>query len=85
MGQQVTQTDQETAEVGREPLQTLGTFRTGEALGWTALPSWGKAVFFGWNLVPQSPGTRVSVGDPVLVTRQRTAVASWEPKAAAGL
>jgi hypothetical protein len=36
----VTTTDQETAEVGKEPLMTLGTFRSGKHLDWTALDSW---------------------------------------------
>eukprot|EP00884_Botryococcus_braunii_P010638 jgi/Botrbrau1/19576/Bobra.0035s0061.1 len=67
----VTQTDQETGEVGREPLVTLGTFRSGRVLGWSALPSWNKAVFFGWNLVPQTVGDRLSVGDPVQILKQR--------------
>ena len=37
---QVTTTDQDTAEVGKEPLMTLGTFRSGKHLDWTALDSW---------------------------------------------
>ena len=37
---QVTTTDQETGAVGKEPLMTLGTFRSGKLLGWSALDSW---------------------------------------------
>ena len=43
---QVTTTDQETAEVGKEPLMTLGTFRSGKQLGWSALASWKHEVRF---------------------------------------
>lgn len=37
---QVTTTDQETGAVGKEPLMTLGKFRSGKELGWSALASW---------------------------------------------
>ncbi|CAL8463480.1 g3014 [Coccomyxa elongata] len=67
----VTTTDQETGAVGREPLMTLGKFRSGKQLGWSALASWKHEVFFGWNLAATAPGT-VAVGDDIIVTRKRT-------------
>lgn len=68
---QVTTTDQETGEVGKEPLMTLGKFRSGRLLGWSALASWKHEVFFGWNLAAASVGT-IAVGDDIVVTRKRT-------------
>ena len=48
---QVTTTDQATAEVGTEPLKTLGDFRSGRVLGWNARDSYKRELMFGWNLV----------------------------------
>ncbi len=67
----MTTTDQETGAVGKEPLKTLGTFRSGKLLGWSALDSWRHEVFFGWNLTAADKGT-VAVGDDLTVTRERT-------------
>ncbi len=50
----VTTTDQSTAERGREPLQTLATYRKVQ----------GRGVMFGQNLIHQSAGA-IRVGDPV--------------------
>jgi uncharacterized protein YcbX len=47
--------DPETAEIGKEPIRTLATYRRR-----------GSDVFFGWNIVPGAPGT-IRVGDPVTV------------------
>jgi len=64
----VTTVDQETGQVtGQEPLQTLGTFRSGAALGWDKRErSWTHAVFFGWNVVSRVSGVQLRVGDPVM-------------------
>lgn len=69
----VTTIDQETAEEGKEPLVTLGQFRSGKVLGWAAQrKSWTHDVFFGWNAAVLQQGT-ISVGDTVTVTQPRTA------------
>ena len=67
---QVTTTDQATAEVSkeREPLVTLKTFRSSEALDW-GMGSVG--VFFGWNLVPDTQGL-IKVGDTINCLQRRT-------------
>lgn len=54
----VTTIDQETADVGKEPLRTLSAFRRV-----------GSKVLFGMNLIPASGGS-VRVGDSVVVTEQ---------------
>ncbi len=64
---QVTCTDQDTAEVGKEPLVTLKTFRSSAALGWDMSKS---AVFFGWNIVPKAQGA-VHVNDDILLIKRR--------------
>jgi len=64
----VTCTDQETAEVGKEPLITLKTFRSSTALGWD-MPK--AAVFFGGNIVPKVQGA-IHVDDAINVTKRRT-------------
>ncbi|MGV3617756.1 MAG: MOSC domain-containing protein [Fimbriimonas sp.] len=51
----VTTTNQETGEVGQEPLRTLATYRRGES-----------AVLFGTYYVPEAFGT-VAVGDELMV------------------
>ncbi|DBB02428.1 TPA: hypothetical protein ACH3X3_011428 [Trebouxia sp. C0006] len=63
----VTCTDQDTAEVGKEPLVTLKTFRSSAALGWDMSKS---AVFFGWNIVPKAQGA-VHVNDDILLIKRR--------------
>ncbi|CAK0788023.1 hypothetical protein CVIRNUC_011245 [Coccomyxa viridis] len=63
-------TNQATAEVGKEPLVTLMSFRSGKALGWTAADQWRNAVFFGWNLGADATGM-VAVGDELTVTKTR--------------
>lgn len=50
---QVTVVDQATAEVGKEPLRTLATYRTTES-----------KVYFGQNLIPDAEGV-VAIGDEV--------------------
>ncbi|MCU0353566.1 MAG: MOSC domain-containing protein [Cytophagales bacterium] len=52
----VTTTNQETAEVGKEPLRTLATYRKS-----------GNKILFGQNLVFGRVGGRVRVGDAVIV------------------
>ena len=47
----MTTTDQATAEVGTEPLKTLGDFRSGRVLGWNARSDYKRELMFGWNLV----------------------------------
>lgn len=64
----MTCTDQATGEVGNEPLITLREFRSSAALGWDMPKS---AVFFGWNLVPQTYGV-INVGDVINCTKWRT-------------
>lgn len=63
----MTCTDQDTAEVGKEPLVTLKTFRSSAALGWDMSKS---AVFFGWNIVPKAQGA-VHVDDDILIIKRR--------------
>ena len=52
---QVTTTDQETAEVGKEPLRTLQSVRSGKALDWTQEKAWRAQAFFGWLCEVQTP------------------------------
>lgn len=73
---QVTCTDQETAEVGEEPLVTLREFRSSAALGWQMPKS---AVFFGWNIVPKMQG-RLHADDDVNVIKRRTRVVAVPSK-----
>ncbi|GIL69846.1 hypothetical protein Vretimale_10110 [Volvox reticuliferus] len=64
----VTTINQTTAEIGEEPLQALGTVRSGKVLGWSETrKSWTHAVFFGWNVVSRTPGV-LSVGDRLTIT-----------------
>ncbi|PNH06438.1 MOSC domain-containing protein 2, mitochondrial [Tetrabaena socialis] len=70
----ITTTDQATGEVGDEPLETLGTIRSGKVLGWNKdQKSWTHAVFFGWNVVSRTPGV-LSVGDVLTVASPQLAV-----------
>jgi uncharacterized protein YcbX len=52
----MTTIDQETAQKGREPLQTLATYRAAN-----------NKIYFGQNSLYANQGTRVAVGDPVEV------------------
>ncbi len=52
----MTTIDQETAQKGREPLQTLATYRAAN-----------NKILFGQNSLYANQGTRVAVGDPVEV------------------
>ncbi|GLI62495.1 hypothetical protein VaNZ11_005127 [Volvox africanus] len=64
----VTTINQATAKLGDEPLETLGTIRSGKVLGWNQTrKSWTHAVFFGWNVVTRTAGV-VSVGDRLTIT-----------------
>jgi uncharacterized protein YcbX len=54
----MTTIDQETAQKGREPLQTLATYRAAN-----------NKIYFGQNTLYANQGTRVAVGDPVEVLR----------------
>lgn len=74
---QVTCTDQDTAEVGEEPLVTLKEFRSSAALGWQMSKS---SVFFGWNLVPIIEG-KIQVSDNIEVTHRRTTIVAMPSKA----
>jgi len=47
-----------------EPIATLRTFRTGKLLGYTK-KNWESEVFFGQNLLVQTVGSTISVGDAV--------------------
>ncbi|HJQ44668.1 MAG TPA: MOSC N-terminal beta barrel domain-containing protein [Jatrophihabitantaceae bacterium] len=50
----MTTTDAESAARGKEPIATLARYRRWDGLTW-----------FGMNLVPDNPGARIAVGDPV--------------------
>lgn len=65
----MTCTDQETAEVGKEPLITLKEFRSSAALGWDMGNS---SVFFGWNIVPKVQGP-LHINDDIQIITRRTA------------
>ncbi|CAD7698162.1 unnamed protein product [Ostreobium quekettii] len=66
----VTTVNQDTAEVGLEPLATLASVRSGGVLGWDAgRKNWRHQVFFGWNVVAQQEG-RLRVGDVALASIQ---------------
>ncbi|KAK9811724.1 hypothetical protein WJX72_009040 [[Myrmecia] bisecta] len=76
----VTTIDQETAEVGDEPLKALQAFRSGEVLEYWHQKEFthkqhSKAVHFGWNLVPRQEG-EVAVGDALQVLAARPGVGS---------
>lgn len=58
----ITTTDQSTADVGKEPLKTLATYRRHDHLGIT----YTKGVFFGQNLIHRNEGWMES-GDSVEV------------------
>lgn len=73
----VTCTDQDTGEVGKEPLLTLKEFRSSAALSWQLSPS---AVFFGWNLVPVVEGL-VRVNDEIEVIKRRETIVAVPSKA----
>lgn len=75
--EQVTCTDQDTAEVGKEPLVTLKEFRSSAALGWQMPKS---SVFFGWNLVPIVEG-KIQVNDDIEVIQRRKTIVAVPSKA----
>ena len=75
--EQVTCTDQDTAEVGKEPLVTLKEFRSSAALGWKMSKS---SVFFGWNLVPIAKG-KIQVSDDIEVIERRKTIVAVPSKA----
>lgn len=50
----LTTVDPDTARTGREPLATLAQHRR-----------WDRKVWFGQNLIPDTPGVTIKVGDPV--------------------
>jgi uncharacterized protein YcbX len=52
----MTMTDPDTAARGKEPIATLARHR-----------QWDGATWFGMNLVPDTPGVTISLGDPVEV------------------
>jgi uncharacterized protein YcbX len=56
----MTTIDQDTAQKGREPLQTLAMYRAVN-----------QKIYFGQNSLYANQGTRVAVGDPVEVLRFR--------------
>ena len=62
----LTTIDPDTVERGPEPLRTLAAIRR-----------WGGKVWFGVNLVPETPGAVLRVGDPVEVLE---AVVATEPR-----
>lgn len=74
---QVTCTDQDTAEVGKEPLVTLKQFRSNAALGWQLSNA---AVYFGWNLVPLVQGI-MRVNDEIVVIKRRETIVAVPGKA----
>ena len=67
----ITTTDQAKGEVdGKEPLKTLATYRLAKMVMPERLEAFGvpgNAVLFGQNLVNESAGATVRVGDPVEV------------------
>ncbi|KAK9839730.1 hypothetical protein WJX84_004835, partial [Apatococcus fuscideae] len=65
----VTTVNQASGERGKEPLKTLGKIRRGKQLGFTLLPEWKPAVFFGWNVVPSHDGL-IAVGDNIEVVER---------------
>lgn len=68
----ITTTDQGTAAVSGEPLDTLMQFRSGPVMGWAAhRKSWTHECFFGWDLFTRHTG-RVAVGDALALTAVRT-------------
>lgn len=72
----MTCTDQDTAEVGQEPLVTLKEFRSSAALGWQLSD---KAVFFGWNLVPIVQG-KLQINDDIEVVKRRKTIVAVPSK-----
>lgn len=56
----MTTIDQQTAEKGKEPLQTLSTYRQK-----------GNKILFGQNVLPFTPGQTLCIGDPIKVKSRR--------------
>ncbi len=71
----VTTTDQEKGEVvGKEPLRTLATFRKAIHVrpeGYEKFGHGPNSLLFGENLIPETPGVTVNVGDEVEVLEYR--------------
>lgn len=66
--------NQETAAVGKEPLEALHRLRNGLKLGWSEGPdlkSWKHAVFFGVNLVAKQPKGLITQGQAIQVQELR--------------
>jgi uncharacterized protein YcbX len=57
----LTTVDPETAARGKEPLRTLAQHRR-----------WAGKTWFGMNLIPDTPGAKVRVGDPVAILESAT-------------
>jgi uncharacterized protein len=63
------------ASGGKEPLRTLATFRMSKNLFPDTFEAFGlppNSVLFGENLIPDTPGARINVGDAVEVLETRT-------------
>ena len=56
----MTTTDPDTAQRGKEPIATLARHRR-----------WDGKTWFGMNLVPDTPGAMIRVGDPVEILREQ--------------
>lgn len=62
----MTTVDQETGEIGEEPLKTLNEFRKGSDIE-GAPPGMMSKVFFGWNAITKDYGI-INVGDKLSIT-----------------
>lgn len=71
----ITTTDQEKGEVvGKEPLRTLATFRKASdvrPVGYERFGHGPTSVLFGENLIPETPGVTIRLGDEVEVLEDR--------------
>ncbi|KAJ7571330.1 hypothetical protein O6H91_01G159500 [Diphasiastrum complanatum] len=77
----VTTTDQETGEVGQEPLVTLRTFRNGQLL--SSVKNMKNQVYFGQNIVCENsfvssiePRPIVAIGDKICVLEKAPAIST---------
>ena len=60
---------------GKEPLKTLATFRMAKDVfptSYGAFEQKPNAVLFGENLIPENPGTTITVGDEITVLEMRS-------------
>lgn len=84
----VTTVEQETAVVGKEPLETLHHLREGGKLGWSegrGLKAWTHAVMFGVYLVALQGSSEIAIGQAIQVQEKRKSGAGtvpWEKLAA---